>query len=57
MYGGDDGEWRHGHEQSETVFFALPRFVLRTGKDGSEAYQVNDYITGLRLVYVHLPRM
>lgn len=33
------------------------RFVLRTGKDGSEAYQVNDYITGLRLVYVHLPRM
>ena len=41
----------------DVMFFMLPRFVLKTGKDGSEAYQVNDYITGMRLVYVHLPRM
>ena len=54
MYGGGDMEMNN---HKLYFFFALSRFVLRTGKDGSEAYQVNDYITGLRLVYVHLPRM
>jgi len=32
------------------------RHVLRTGRDGSFSHPVNDYVTGLRLVYVHLPR-
>ena len=31
------------------------RFVLMTGKDASDKYYISDYITGLRLVYVHLP--
>ena len=26
-----------------------------TGKDASDKYYISDYITGLRLVYVHLP--
>merc|ERR1719499_2650541 len=32
------------------------RHVLRTGRDGSFSHPVTDYVTGLRLVYVHLPR-
>ena len=36
---------------------SVARFVLGTGKDGSEQYHISDYITGLRLVYVHLPQM
>jgi len=32
------------------------RNILRTGKDGSLSYPIYDYMTGLRLVYVHLPR-
>jgi len=31
-------------------------YVLRTGKDGAFSYPIYDYTTGLRLVYVHLPR-
>ena len=32
------------------------RFALKTGKAGSEKYYISDYITGMRLVYVHLPQ-
>ena len=34
----------------------LCRYQLGTGKAGAAVYPVTDYQTGLRLVYVHLPR-
>ena len=37
------------------VVIDVVRFVLPTGKAASEKYYISDYITGMRLVYVHLP--